>query len=201
MILIDRKGVYMKPSAVVRTLSLCVVLSAAVPAYATPFETRITPTSSKPGTTITASLFDYGVTDLEGADILLTFDPDIFSYSGSALGSATTSSFILTANLVSDGQLKISLITGDPFPLSGVSGSLVDVSLLIQRYALPGHFNLVFETASTDYDIPATRGTVTLQPGPVPEPASTMLVGMGMLALVGFRRWLAWTAARRGTSG
>ena len=172
MILIDRKGVYMKPSAVVRTLSLCAVLSAAVPAYATPFETRIAPTSGKPGTTITASLFDYGVTELEGADILLTFDPEIFSYSASVVGSAT-SNFLLTANLVSAGQLKISLITGDPFPLSGVSGSLVDVSFLITRYALPGHFDLVFETASTDYDIPATRGTVTLQPGPVPEPAST----------------------------
>ncbi|HRD90433.1 MAG TPA: hypothetical protein PK752_19585 [Accumulibacter sp.] len=192
----------MKPGATVRALSLCALLSAAVPAYPTPFSVVNTPTSGERGTAFTSVLFDADVEMLEAADILLTFDSDFFDYLGSTVGSATSGFSLLAGNPLSVGgsllQLEISLATAGA-PVEGIAGSLVDVSFLIKPNAPLGDSVLVFQSLPlSDYDIPMTSGTMTVtQAVAVPEPDSSLLVGLAMLALGGFRRRWRWQTAWR----
>lgn len=196
----------MKSGTVARTLSLCIVLSAAVPAYATPFETRIAPTTAEQGKPITVSLvIDSSVTDLTFADFGLTFDPDIvvFDYLKTKAGLAIKDNlnFLLqwgNPEKIDDSSTLrrvlfslATVINDDPVDKEG---SLVDVHFQIKSTAGIGDSNFYFEsTRDSDYYIQRTSGTVTVergQPGTVPEPAASMLAGMGLLALICIRRRL-----------
>ncbi len=182
----------MKSVAAARTLLLCAVLSAAGSAYAAPFSVSA-PASGERGKPITASLFDSRVTQLEGAVIRFTFDSAVFSYLGATVGSATTGFFLIDGNPAPDGNglmhVPISLATVPV--VDGIAGSLVDVSLLINQSANLGPSTLYFEADAPDYLVPRTPGSLTVmpaQPVPVPEPVSSMLLGVGMFGLFAFRR-------------
>jgi hypothetical protein len=183
----------MKPGAKVRALCLCGLLSAAIPAQAMPFSVINVPTSGERGTAFTSALFDGDVDQLEAADILLTFDSDVFSYVGAAVGSATSGFSLLAGVPMSAGgsllQVGMSLATSGA-PVDGVAGSLVDVSFLIKPNAPLGVSELLFESLLfSDYDIPRTAGQLTVTPGSVvPEPASTLLFGLAGLVLAFSRR-------------
>ena len=114
----------MKPGAMVRALCLCGLLSAAMPAQAMPFSVVNAPTSGVRGTAFTSALFDGGVDQLEAADILLTFDSDVFSYLGSSAGSATSGFSLLAGVPMPAGgsllQVEMSLATGGA-PVDGVA--------------------------------------------------------------------------------
>lgn len=190
----------MKPLLSVPALYLAMVLSAAVPAYALPFSVG-TPTSGERGTLITASLFDGGVTDLEAADLLLVFDSDVFTYAGAAVGSATSGFSLIAGTPVSVAgsrfQVELSMATSGA-PVAGLAGSLVEVTFLIKQDAPLGLSRLVFASqALSDYEVPEETGgvTVTQAQAPLPEPASSMLVGLGVFAL-GWRRRLRWASTR-----
>lgn len=190
----------MNPRLRVSALYLATVLSAAGPAHAIPFSVSV-PTSGEQGTLITASLFDGGVTDLEAADLLLAFDPDVFTYTGAVVGTAT-SGFSLIAGTpvpVAGGgfQVDLSLATSGA-PVAGVAGSLVEVTFLIKQNAPLGISRLVFASqALSDYEVPEETGsvTVTRAQAPVPEPVSSALVGLGVFAL-GWRRQSRWARTR-----
>ena len=190
----------MKPLLSVPALYLAMVLSAAVPAYALPFSVG-TPTSGERGTLITASLFDGGVTDLEAADLLLVFDSDVFTYAGAAVGSATSGFSLIAGTPVSVAgsrfQVELSMATSGA-PVAGLAGSLVEVTFLIKQDAPLGLSRLVFASqALSDYEVAEETGgvTVTQAQAPLPEPASSMLVGLGVFAL-GWRRRLRWASTR-----
>lgn len=185
----------MKLGTTVRALSLCAAfLSGAVPAHALPFSVSVPATGAR-GTTITSSLLDGGVSGLEAADILVTFDSKVFSGLTAAPGSATSGFSVVAGTPESAGgsllRVWISLATGGA-AVDGVSGSLVDVSFLIRPDAPLVSSDILFVSdRDSDYVIPARSGSVTVTlapPGEVPEPVSSMLVGMGMLALVASRR-------------
>jgi hypothetical protein len=179
----------MKSVAAARALCLCGFLSAAGCAYGAPFSLNV-PTSGERGKLITASLGDSRVTQLEGADIWFTFDPAVFSYLGATVGSATTDFSLLDGKPTPDGhglmQVLISLST--VAVVDGIAGSLVDVSLLINQNANLGSSTLHFRAdPSSDYFFSPTSGSLTVTPAQgvtVPEPVSSMLLGIGMLALL-----------------
>jgi hypothetical protein len=183
----------MKPPTTLRALCLCGLLSVASSAYAMPFSVVSMPSSGERGSTITSALFDGGVDNLEGADILLTFDSDFFSYLGESLGSATGGSFLMAGVPTPAGgslrQVEMSLATAAL--VDGLEGSLVEVRFLIKPTAPLGDSELVFESVSPDYAIPRTVGRVTVLPtqgGAVPEPTSAWLVGFAVLGLGVLRR-------------
>ena len=190
------KGEAMKLGATVRALSVCAaLLSGALPAHALPFSVSVPATGAR-GTTITSSLLDGGVSGLEAADILVTFDSKVFSGLTAAPGSATRSGFSVVAGTPESAggsllRVWISLATGGA-AVDGVSGSLVDVSFLIRPDAPLVSSDILFVSdADSDYAIPERSGSVTVTlapPSEVAQPVSSMLVGMGMLALAAFRR-------------
>ncbi|MCB1941914.1 MAG: hypothetical protein KDI53_07735 [Candidatus Accumulibacter sp.] len=178
--------------ATVRALCLCGLLSAAISAQAVPFSVVTTPTTGERGTVLTSALFDSGVDHLEAVDMVLTFDSDVFSYLGSSTGSATGGFSLLAGIPTAAGgtllQLEMSLATGGP-PVDGIAGSLVDVRFLIKPNAPLGDAVLAFESLLfSDYDISRTSGRLTVTPaqgGVISEPASSLLVGLALLALAG----------------
>lgn len=189
------KGEAMKLGATVRALSVCAaLLSGALPAHALPFSVSVPATGAR-GATITSSLLDGGVSGLEAADIWVTFDSKVFSGLTAAPGSATKGFSVVAGTPESAGgsllRAWISLATGDA-AVDGVSGSLVDVSFLIRPDAPLVSSDILFVSdADSDYAIPARSGSVTVTlapPSEVAEPVSSMLVGMGILALAAFRR-------------
>jgi hypothetical protein len=177
-----------------RVLSLGMVLSAAHSAWAMPFSVGA-PVSAEQGASISASLVDDGVAQLEAADILLTFDSAVFTYLGAAVGSVTSGFSLVAGSPVSVGgtllQVELSLATSGA-AVDGVSGSLVDLSFLIKSNAPLGFSEFVFAGKPlSDYDIPITSGGITVTQAPTqsaPEPVSTALVGVGILALAAGRR-------------
>jgi len=183
----------MKKDAIIRTFFLFAFASAAISADATPFSVVTTPTSAEQGKTIHVSLFDSRVASLEAADFRLVFDSNVFSDFSAATGSATTGFSLLAGTPVAaDGsmvEVAVSLATFGA-PVNGLAGSLVDVRLLIKPNAALGDSEFYFEAKPfSDYAIPSTSGWVTVMAAQAPEPASAMLLGIGMLALVTvFRR-------------
>lgn len=177
-----------------RVLSLGMVLAAAHSAWAMPFSVGA-PVSAEQGASISASLVDDGVAQLEAADILLTFDSAVFTYLGAAVGSVTSGFSLVAGSPVSVGgtllQVELSLATSGA-AVDGVSGSLVDLSFLIKSNAPLGFSEFVFAGKPlSDYDIPITSGGITVTQAPTqsaPEPVSTALVGVGILALAAGRR-------------
>lgn len=179
----------------VRALSLGVLLSGLAPAYAA--FSVIAPTTVTQGEKeITVSLFDSLIDGLEAADLRFTYNPAVFQHVSPGLGRAT-GGFFLSWKEALPGSVDISLAAG--FVLSGGSGSLVDILLDVRGDAPlglsispPGIPGLMFWSTSDDYRVPHdTWGNVTVTPastGEVPEPASSLLVGMGMFALLAFRR-------------
>ena len=178
----------------VRALSLGVLLSGLAPAYAA--FSVIAPTTVTQGEKgIKVSLFDSLIDGLEAADLQFTYNTAVFHHVSPGLGSAT-GDFFLSWNETLPGSIDISLAAG--FVLSGGSGSLVDILLDVRGKAPlglsispPGIPGLMFQATSLDYRVPDTWGNVTVTPastGEVPEPASSLLVGMGMFALLAFRR-------------
>lgn len=189
----------MKRGLVARALCLGVLFSAAVPAWALPFSLGA-PATGKQGSLISASLFDGGVTQLEAADFLLTFDSAVFAFSGAATGSATSGFFLVAGSPVSIGgslvQVEFSLATGGS-PVDGTSGSLLEVDFLIKQKAPLGLSELVFaSTPFSDYDIARTvGGVIVTQAQQVPEPGSLWILGVSALLLAAKRRWLCRTGA------
>jgi len=176
----------MKMAASARALSACALVSAAIPALAAPFSIIGTPTSGQRGQPITVSLFDSGVSNLEAADFWLTFDSAVFGNFSAAVGSATSGFSLAAGSPVSAGgsllQVDFSLATPGA-PVDGVGGSLVDVEFSIAPGAPLGASELVFESSLfSDYVIPRTSGSVTVTVA-VPEPGSSMLFGMALMAL------------------
>lgn len=189
----------MKVNVTLRTLSLCAVL-ATVPAYATPFSVAA-PKTAERGETVTVSLlFDGSASDLEGALFGLTFDSSVFRY---------LSPQIETAEWVGSSSLQVGKLEDSPLGGSlrkvdfswatalgpAENGPLVGVKLLIEPKAPFGPSRLVFESLpGSDYEILPTSGTVTVTPGQAgaaPEPASSMLLGVAMVAVLASRRRLA----------
>ncbi len=179
----------------VRALSLGVLVFGLAPAYAA--FSVIAPTTVTQGEKeITVSLFDSLIDGLEAADLRFTYNPAVFQHVSPGLGRAT-GGFFLSWKEALPGSVDISLAAG--FVLSGGSGSLVDILLDVRGDAPlglsispPGIPGLMFWSTSDDYRVPHdTWGNVTVTPastGEVPEPASSLLVGMGMFALLAFRR-------------
>jgi hypothetical protein len=188
----------MKPATTVRAFLTCVVVAAAIPAHALPFSVVSTPASGERGTAFTVALIDGNVTDLEATDFRLTFDANVLSYASATVGSATGSFSLVAGIPVSAGgslmQLDFSL-AANLGPVNGIAGSLVDVSFLINPVAPSGDTELAFEARPlSDYAIPRSLGMFTVspgQPGVLPEPASGVLVVMGLFVLAAFRRWQA----------
>ncbi len=189
----------MKVNATLRTLSLCALL-AAVPAYATPFSVAA-PTTAERGETVTVSLlFDGSASDLEGALFGLTFDSSVFRYLSPQLEAAewVGSSSLYVGKLglspLGDSLRKVDFSWATALGPAD-NGPLVGVRFLIEPKAPFGPSSLVFESLPrSDYEILPTIGTVTVTPGQtgtVPEPASSMLLGVGMVALLASRRRLA----------
>jgi len=183
----------MKICASARALAMCVFVLVAIPAGAAPFSIISTPTSGERGGTITISLFDSGVSNLEAADFWLTFDSAVFSDFSASPGSATSGFSLAAGNPVSAGgsllQVDLSLAINLGLPVDGVAGTLVDVDFLIKPDAPLADSELVFEAKPfSDYAIPRTAGRVNVMGGSVPEPISSMLVGMALLTLGVLRR-------------
>lgn len=194
----------MKPGVNACTLCLGMALSAALPASASPFSVGL-PASAEQGTSITASLLDGGVTELEAADLLLTFDSKVFSFLGATTGSATSGFSLVPGDPVplsnSLWQVEFSLATGGT-AVDGISGALIEVGFMIRSgKSVPLGPSAIFFASKTDSDgkadpdylVPEQVGWINVTQGalqPVPEPISSTLVGMGLLALSGWSRRL-----------
>lgn len=185
-----------KPGVNACAFCLGMALSAALPVYASPFSVGL-PASGERGTSITASLLDGGVTQLEAADLLLTFDADVFSFSAATTGSATSGFSMLAGQPVflkdTLWQVELSLATAGA-AVDGVSGALIEVGFMIRQNAPLGPSAVLFASkAVSDYMVPEQVGWITVTQGsiqPAPEPTSSTLVGIGLLALAGWSRRL-----------
>lgn len=186
----------MKPGVNACTFCLGMALSAALPAHASPFSV-VLPASAERGTLITASLLDGGVTQLEAADLVLTFDADVFSFSAATTGSATSGFSLLAGQPVflqdSLWQVELSLATAG-VAVDGISGALIETGFMIRQSAPLGASAILFASnGASDYVVPEQVGWINVTQGsiqPVPEPTSSTLVAMGLLALVGWSRRL-----------
>lgn len=175
--------------ATVCALSLCTVLLGMAPAHAGVFSINA-PASVEQGTKgIVVSLFESGISGLEAADILFTFDSSVFDYVSTELGNAITSGFFLLANETAPGSVDISL--SSDLPVTATDGSLLDVTLDVRNDAPLGTLATAFrfEAISSDYDFPQqVAGLTVTATGATPEPLSILLVAIGLGALCLFQR-------------
>lgn len=150
-------------------------------------------TSGFRGDTVSLTLFDDSVTDLEAADIRLTFDPRFLSFSDATGGTLTSNFSIVAGSELPVGvngdlvELLISLATGLDLPLSG-RGSVLVASLVIKPAAPLGTTRVGFETLDASlYDFPAASAHITVGT-PIPIGNTGVLALTGLLAMIGFGR-------------
>jgi len=141
--------------------------------------------AGSPGDAVILALVDQGVVDLEAATVRISFDPLILSLTGVTNGDVT-SGFSLTVGLPSGGSpnevlVSLSSLLG---PVTGISGSLLVAHFDIRASAPLGQTSVLFQSADTDYDIPATFGTVTVAGAAAPEAGSAPLLALGLTCLI-----------------
>ncbi|WP_295430296.1 hypothetical protein [uncultured Thiodictyon sp.] len=130
-------------------------------------------------------LADEGVVDLEAATVRIAFDPLFLSLTSVSNGDVTAG-FSLTVGPPSGGSptevlISLSSLLG---PVTGISGSLLVAHFDIRASAPLGQTPVLFQSADTDYDIPATFGTVTVAGAAVPEAGSAPLLALGLTCLI-----------------
>ncbi len=187
----------MNPGPTARTLLLCTFLSMALPAEATPsFSVAGTLSGEREGMISAALVVDGGLAPFEGALFQLTFDPLFLAFLDAAVGSATSTLLPPVSGLPDSAggglvKLLISLATDGDAAIP--PGELVKVTFKINKHSPPGQSTIAFGgnldlLTGEEYEIPPTAGVVTVTVAtPVPEPASSTLVGLAALAMAARR--------------
>lgn len=192
----------MNPGATARTLLLCTFLSMVLPAEATPsFSVAGTLSGEREGVISAALVVDGGLAPFEGALFQLTFDPLFLAFLDAAVRSATSAFSPPVSGLPDSAggglvKLLISLATDGDAAIP--PGELVKVRFKINKHSPPGQSTVAFGgnldlLTGEEYEIPPTAGVVTVTVAtPVPEPASSTLVGLVALPMAA-----CWIRIRR----
>jgi len=184
-----------------KTLGAALLSMACVQAWATTLSVTSTPATTMPGSTISVAVNVADVADLAGYQFSLSYDQSLLHFTnftaGGFLGSggAATDEFY-----VSDDPGMISYVIGTAFGAGpGVSGSGVLASFTFEALgagvsALTLSDVLLLNSSIGEIATTITAGSVAVETpvtppvGDVPEPASWMLMGVGLVAAGALRR-------------
>ena len=144
------------------------------------------------GDTVSPTLFDDSVVDLEAADIRLLFDPAFLSFIGVTAGSLTSGFSIVAGAPTASGSVMEVLISMAA-PVSGITGgpgSVLTASFLITNAASSGTTSVSFESLDAAlYDLPLTSSQITVgDVNTVPIGNSGILSLSALVTLLGFWR-------------
>ena len=135
------------------------------------------------------TLVDDSVTDLEAADIKLTFDPTFLAFSGAEAGTLT-GGFSVVAGAPMPVGLLMEVLVSMAAPISGITGGpggVLVASFVITDTAPFGTTAVVFESLdATLYDFPLTIAQIKVNNVPLGNAGGMLLCALG--ALLGVRR-------------
>lgn len=180
-----------------KTLGAALLSMACVQAWATTLSVTTTPGSTTPGSTVSVAVNVADVADLAGYQFSLNYNQSVLHFTGYSAGGflgsggATTDEFY-----VSDDPGSISYVIGTIFGDNSVSGSGTLAYFTFEALgagvsALTLSDVLLLDSNINDIATTVIGGSVTVETPPtgdVPEPASWMLMGVGLAAAGALRK-------------
>lgn len=190
-----------------KTLGAALLSMACVQAWATTLAVTSTPAATTPGSTISVAVTVSDVTDLATYQFSLNYDESLLHFTSFAAGGFLSSGGAVTDEFYGfEEPGSVSYVIGTAFDDASVSGSGVlayftfetlgtGVSALTLSDVLLLNSSIGEIATTVSAGSVAVEAPVTPPGGEVPEPASWMLVGVGLVAAGALRRRRVGTAA------